>query len=150
MNIQRIKQGARINYYNGIYMIIFGIFYAVFVGFNIKFNFNSVSELWGFFSMFNPEVTHLFYYFNILIGLFLISTGIVIMHLADFICKRKEKMTWMILFFSGAVSWGGLFVISILLRNWILIILSSVGVGMFLMGIFLPIKYYLGKRVRTY
>ena len=150
MNIQKVKQGARITLYNGIYMILFGIFYIVFVKINMNHNFNSISELWGFFAKFNPEITYLFYLFNILIGLFLISGGVTTIYLSDFILKRKEKMTWAILFLSGIISWGGLLIISILFKNPLLIGLSFIGWLIFIVGMLLPIKYYLEKSYREY
>jgi len=150
MNIRRVKQGAKLTIYNGIYMILFGVFYAIFVRFNMKQNFNAISELWLFFAKFNPEITQLFILFNILIGLFLISTGITIIHLSDFIKKRKDKMTWVILFLSGIISWGGLLIISFLFKNWVLIILSLIGWISFIIGMILPIKYYLEKNYREY
>ncbi len=150
MNIQKVKQGARITWYNGIYMILFGIFYAVFIRFNMKTNFKAINELWGFFEKFNPEITLLFYLFNILIGLFLISTGITIMHLSDFIIKRKDKMTWVILFISGLIAWAGLMIISCLFKNPVLITLSVSGWLSFVVGMLLPINYYLEKSYREY
>jgi len=150
MNIQRVKQGAKITWYNGIYMILFGIFYAIFIKFNMKQNFNAINELWGFFAKFNPEITSLFYLFNILIGLFLISTGITIMYLSDFIIKRKDKMTWVILFVSGIIAWAGLMIVSSLFKNVILIILSIIGWFSFVFGMLLPIQYYLQKNYREY
>ena len=150
MNIKRVKQGARITWYNGVYMIVFGLFYMLFVRFNMNQNFGAVGELWGFFSKFNPRIAFLFYLFNILIGLFLISTGIFTIYLSDFIIKRKEKMTWVILFLSGIISWAGLLTISILFRNVILIVLSFVGWAFFIVGMILPIKYYLEKSYREY
>ena len=150
MNIRRVKQGAKITLYNGIYMILFGVFYSVFFKFNMKQNFNAILELWGFFAKFNPEITKLFVLFNILIGLFLISTGITIIHLSDFILKRKEKMTWVILFLSGIITWGGLLFISILFKNPVLIILSLIGWVIFIIGMLLPIRYYLEKSYREY
>lgn len=150
MNIRRVKQGARITFFNGIYMILFGIFYAIFIKFNMKQNFNAISELWLFFAKYNTKITFLFYLFNILIGLFLISTGITIMHLSDFIIKRKDKMTWVVLFLSGLISWGGLLIISFLFKNYILIILSFIGWFLFILGMLLPIKYYLEKDYREY
>ena len=150
MNIRKVKQGARITWYNGIYMIVFGIFYAVFAKFNMRQNFNAISELWGFFAKFNSEITFLFYLFNILIGLFLISTGITMMHLSDFIIKRKDKMTWVILFISGLIAWGGLVIISFLFKNYILISLSAIGWIMFVLGMLIPISYYMEKSYREY
>lgn len=150
MNIKRVKQGARITYYNGIYEILFGLFYIFFFDFNIRRNFFAISELWGFFSKFNPEIANLFHLFNILIGVFLISTGVTTMYLSDFIIKRKEKMTWAVLFLSGLVSWGGLLIISIFIKNILLIVLSFIGWFIFVIGMVLPIKYYLEKRYREY
>jgi len=150
MNIRKVKQGARITFYNGIYMILFGIFYIVFVKFNMKKSFNAINELWGFFSKFNPEISYLFYLFNVIIGLFLISTGIFTMYLSDFIMKRKEKMTWVVLFLSGLISWVGLLAISFLFKNPLLIGLSFVGWIIFIVGMLLPIRYYLEKGYREY
>ena len=150
MNIRKVKQGAKITFYNGIYMILFGIFYASFVKFNMKQNFNAIKELWGFFAKFNPEITQLFFLFNILIGLFLISTGITIIHLSDFIIKRKDKMTWVVLFLSGIIAWGGLLIVSIFFKNITLISLSLIGWLSFVMGMLFPIKYYMEKSYREY
>ena len=150
MNIRKVKQGAKITFYNGAYMILFGVFYAIFAKFNMKHNFNAISELWGFFAKFNPEITSLFYLFNILIGLFLISTGITVMYFSDFIIKRKDKMTWVILFLSGLIAWVGLLIISFLFKNYILIILSLIGWLTFVFGMLLPISYYMEKSYREY
>ena len=150
MNIKRVKQGAKITYINGVYMIVLGIFYIIFVRFNMVQNFNSIEELWGFFAKFNPEISFLFFLFNIIIGIFLISNGITIMYLSDFIIKRKEKMTWVVLFLSQIISWGGLLIISILFKNLLLIGLSFVGWFTFVLGMVLPIKYYLQKKYREY
>ena len=150
MNIRKVKQGARITWYNGIYMILFGIFYTIFIKFNMNQNFKAISELWEFFAKFNPEITFLFYLFNILIGLFLISTGITMMHLSDFIIKRKDKMTWVILFISGLIAWSGLSIIAYLFKNQILIVLSILGLAIFIFGMLLPISYYMEKSYREY
>ena len=150
MNIKRVKQGAKITLYNGIYMILFGVFYIVFIKYNMEKNFNAISELWGFFAKFNPEISYLFYLFNVIIGLFLISSGVTTIYLSDFILKRKEKMTWAILFLSGIISWGGLLIISILFKNSLLTGLSFIGWLIFIVGMLLPIKYYLEKSYREY
>jgi len=59
-------------------------------------------------------------------------------------------MTWVILFTSGIISWVGLLIISILFKNWLLIILSLIGWGTFSLGMILPIRYYMEKRYREY
>ncbi len=150
MNIQKVKQGSEITLYNGVYMILFGIFYIVFIKFNMSKNFQAISELWGFFIKYNPKIAFLFSLFNILTGFFLISFGIITIYLSDFIKKRKEKMTWVILFISGIISWGGLLIISFLFKNILLIILSLIGWFFFIVGMLLPIRYYLEKGYREY
>jgi len=150
MNIQKVKQGANITYYNGIYMILFGIFYIIFVKFNMRVNFDSIEQLWGFFSRYSSDISYLFYLFNVLIGLFLISSGINAMFLSDFIIKRKDKMAWVILFVSGLISWVGLLTISVLFKNWSLIVLSFIGWFSFIFGMVLPIQYYLEKNYKEY
>ncbi|MBD3252922.1 hypothetical protein GF386_04275, partial [Candidatus Pacearchaeota archaeon] len=64
MNIKRVKQGAAITYYNGVYMIALGIFYIFFVRFNMTQTFMSISELWGFFERYNHKIAFLFWLFN--------------------------------------------------------------------------------------
>ena len=150
MNIQRVKQGAKITLVNGIYMIFLGAFFIVLVNFNMKQNFNAINQLWGFFSKFNPEISFLFALFNILLGIFLISAGIIIIYLSDFIIKRKEKITWIILFISGLVTWGGLLTISIFLKNLYIIGFSFIGWLSFIIGMLLPIQYYLEKNYKQY
>jgi len=150
MNIQRVKTGAKITYFNGIYMILFGIYLLSFISYNMKSNFNSIDQLWGFFSRYNADIAYLFYLFNIIIGIFLISQGILIIFLSDFIIKRKDKMTWVILFISGIITWASLLTITILLQNLILIIISLIGWLIFIFGMLLPIQYYLEKSYREY
>lgn len=150
MNIQRVKQGARITLYNGIYMILLGLFYVFFIKMNMRANFREISELWGFFLRYDAKIAHLFNLFNILVGIFMISNGIFMIYLSDFIIKRKEKMTWVVLFLAGIVSWAGLLTISILFKNWILIMLSGIGWLSFVIGMIIPIKYYLEKGYREY
>jgi hypothetical protein len=150
MNIQRVKQGGKITFYTGIYMIILGIFFTFFIDLNMKYIFNSTTKLWGFFLRYNGDISYLFYLFNILIGILLISNGITIAYLSDFIIKRKEKMTWVILFIMGIISWAGLLTVSILFQSIILIGLSFIGWLIFIIGMLLPISYYVEKPYREY
>lgn len=150
MNIQRVKQGAKIIFYNSIYMVILGIFMIFFFNFNMSQIFNSFSQLWGFFSRYNSKISEIFLLFNILLGILLISQGISSMYLSDFIMKRKEKMTWVILFISGLISWAGLLTISIFFQNWILVILAFIGWITFVFGMLFPIQYYLEKPYKEY
>jgi hypothetical protein len=150
MNIRKVKQGAKITYYNGIYQIILGVYYILFFDFNIRRSFKAISELWGFFERYNSNIASLIYFLNILIGIFLISTGITTMYLSDFIIKRKEKMTWVVLFISGLVSWGGLVVISFFLKNYYFMGAVFLGWFTFIFGMLYPIRYYLEKGYREY
>ena len=150
MNIQIVKLGARITYINGIYSIILGIFLIFFYDFNMKSNFNSIDQLWGFFSKFNPEIAKIFVLFNTLTGILILSSGIIIIYLSDFIIKRKDKMTWVLLFVFGIINWAALLTITILLKNLLLIILIFIGWLTFIFGMLMPIKYYLEKNYREY
>jgi len=150
MNIQRVKQGAKITYYNGVYMILLGIYLITFFDFNMKRNFNAIEQLWGFFSRYDADISYIFYLFNITIGILLISQGILIIYLSDFIIKRKDKMTWVILFVSGITTWAGLLTITILLQNIILISIVFIGWLIFVVGMLIPIQYYLQKSYKEY
>jgi hypothetical protein len=150
MNIQRVKQGARITLYNGIYMILIGIFFILFARLNMKINFEGISQLWGFFTRYNTGIAFMIYILHISIGVLLISQGMLIIYLSDFIIKRKEKMTWVMLFLSGIISWAGILIASILLKNILLISLTSLGWITFLIGMIIPIKYYIEKNYKEY
>jgi uncharacterized phage infection (PIP) family protein YhgE len=150
MNIQRVKQGAKITFYTGVYMIVLGIFFMFFIDLNMRYIFGSTTKLWGFFLKYNWDISYLFYLFNILIGVLLISNGLTISYLSDFIMKRKEKITWVMLFIIGITSWAGLLTVSILFQSIILIILSFIGWLVFIIGMLIPISYYIEKPYREY
>ncbi|MFA5258881.1 MAG: hypothetical protein WC979_05935 [Candidatus Pacearchaeota archaeon] len=150
MNIQRVKQGAKITFYTGVYMIVLGIFFIFFIDLNMRYAFSSTTKLWGFFLKYNWDVSYLFYLFNILTGILLISNGITISYLSDFIMKRKEKITWVMLFIIGITSWAGLLTVSVLFQSIILIALSFIGWLVFIIGMLIPISYYIEKPYREY
>ncbi|MEK6859396.1 MAG: hypothetical protein AABX54_01145 [Nanoarchaeota archaeon] len=150
MNIQRVKQGAKITLYNGIYTVILGLFFLIFMKLNMSLNFSSITLLWGFFTTYSAKVAQIFYLFNALVGLLLISNGLTIIFLSYFIIKRKDKMTWLILFLSGITMWAGMLTISFFLWNFLLIFLSAIGWLTFMFGMVLPIRYYLEKNYREY
>lgn len=150
MNIQTVKQGAKITLYNGIYLILLGILTISLQKFNMTLLFESISELWGFFSTYNPRIANLFFLFNLLTGILLISIGIFIIYLSYFIIKRKEKITWVVLFISGIICWAGLLIISFFLKNWIIISLMAFGWLMFIFGMLMPIRYYIEKEYKEY
>ncbi len=150
MNIHRVKQGARITFYNGIYLSLLGLFFIFFNDYVMRTSFRAISELWGFFTRYDANISKLFVFFLIIIGILMISNGIYISYLSDYIMKRKEKITWVILFISGIINWVGLLIISILLKNLGLIILAFLGWLSFIIGMIIPIRYYLEKSYREY
>jgi len=150
MNIQRVKQGARICYANGLYMMLLGLFLIFFDNMNMKINFIEINELWGFFSKFNPEIATILILLQTLVGGLLFSSGIITIYLSDYIIKRKEKITWIMLFCFGIINWVGLLITSILLGNSILITATFIGWASFCLGMLLPINYYLQKSYRDY
>jgi len=145
MNIQRVKQGAKITFYNGLYMIFVGIYFIIFIDFNMKLNFNSIYQLWTFFWRYNSKISYMFYLFNLILGISLISNGIFISYISNLIIRRKEKITWVILFVAGILTWAGLLIVSFLFKNILLIILSFIGWIFFIFGMIFPIKYYLQR-----
>lgn len=150
MNIQRVKLGAKITLYNGIYMILLGILEIFFLDYVMKQNFNAIDQLWGFFTRYNSDIAKIFNLQATIIGILLISQGIVIIFLSYFIIKRKDKMAWIILFLTGMISWAGLLIISILLKNLLLMGSMLLGWLSFIMGMLYPIQYYLEKSYREY
>ncbi len=150
MNIQRVKQGAKITFFNGIYISIFGLFYIFFSKYILKENFRAIHVFWNVFEKYNPALAKTLNFLNFTIGILFISIGIFIMYLSYFIIKRKEKITWVILFIAGIICWAGILTISIFIKNILLIFLSGLGWFIFVLGMLLPIRYYLEKTYREY
>jgi hypothetical protein len=143
--IENIKLGSRITFANGIYAILLGIFYFIMKDFILKINFRSLGSSWGFFDKFNPEISALFGRLFILVGLIIIATGAGIIYLSHIIQKKKEKDFWIVLFIIGIIFWTGLFIIEALNKNIYTITLSFVGWLTFVIGMLIPIKYYIEK-----
>ena len=150
MNIQKVKQGARITLWNGIYMILFGLFQIFFAEYNMENNFKAVQSIWLLFVRYNLKISKLFLLFNISLGILLITIVVFIAYVSYFIIKRKDKLAWVMLFISGIISWVSLLIIAILFKNVILIVLTLIGWVMFVFGMLLPIRYYLEKSYREY
>ena len=116
----------------------------------MKSNFEAISQLWGFFAKYNSPIAKMFYFYSIVLGVMLVSEGVVIMYLSDYIFKRKEKMTWVVLFLSGIISWAGLLTVSFLFKNYLLIGFTFFGWITFIIGMLMPIRYYLEKNYKEY
>lgn len=147
MKLRLIKLGSLITFYNGIYAIVFGIFMIFFSQFLIEKYFKSFPEVWEI--LVKKWVSDISQYFLILIysGFLLISFGIFIVYLSIFITKRKDKLAWVVLFSGGILGWASLFIVNILTKNIVMIFLSFVGWISFVLGMVIPIKYYLQKEL---
>ncbi len=150
MNIKRVKQGSKITLFNGIYIILFGLYYIIFSNFNLKSSFRALALIWQIFEKYNPKIAELLSLLNFIIGILLIAIGIFIIYLSYYILKRKDKITWVVLFISGIIAWAGLLTINIFVKNIFLIALSIIGWFIFIIGMILPIRYYLEKTYREY
>lgn len=150
MNIRRVKQGAKITLFNGVYAIILGFFYIIFSKWILKSSFQAIDIIWQLFEKYNPKIATLLNLINYTLGVQLISMGVFIIYLSYFIMKRKEKITWVILFISGLIFWAGVFTINIFIGNMNLIALIGFGWLVFIIGMLIPIRYYLEKPYREY
>ena len=149
--VQNIKLGARLTLINGIYAIFLGIFYLFFSEFIMQVNFSKIEGItWGFFDKFNPAIGSLFFRLFILVGLIIIAMGAAIIYLSYNIMKKKEKDLWIVLFIIGMIFWTGLFVIEALNKNMYTISLGILGWASFILGMLIPIKYYLQKPYQEY
>ena len=149
--VQNIKLGAKITFANGIYAILLGLFYLTFSQFILKINFRSIDGIsWGFFDKFNPAIGSMFIRLFILVSLIIFATGACIIYISYIIGKKKEKDLWIVLFIIGIIFWTGLFIIEALNRNIYTILLSFTGWLWFIIGMLIPIKYYLEKPFDEY
>jgi hypothetical protein len=145
MNLKLIRLGSLITLYNGVYAIVLGFFMVIFSRFLIKKYFEPFPEIWEI--LVKKWISDISQYHLILIytGFLLVSFGIFIIYLSLFILKRKDNLAWAVLFFGGIMGWASIFIVNILARNLIMIILGFLGWASFVIGMLIPIKYYLQK-----
>jgi hypothetical protein len=145
MKLKLIRLGSLITLYNGIYAIILGFFMVIFSRFLIQKYFEPFPEIWEI--LVKKWISDLSQYHLILIyaGFLLVSFGIFIVYLSLFIMKRKDNLAWAVLFFGGIIGWASIFIVNILAKNFIMILLSFIGWASFIIGMVIPIKYYLQK-----
>ncbi|MEM4270678.1 MAG: hypothetical protein QXO70_01125 [Candidatus Pacearchaeota archaeon] len=141
--LEKVKWGARITYYNGIYAFILGILYIAFFEFILKTNFSALKIVWDVFSQYNPGISYLLVKLVILKGVLVIAISIIIMYLSSYIYRKKERISWLILLIIGIVFWPSLLVMEFLDKNIWTIILASIGWISFLIGILIPVRYYI-------
>ncbi len=148
--VKNIKTGSRITLINGIYAIILGILYSSLFNFIIKTNFHSIDSIWQIFSKYNPLISALFLKLLIIKGLFIISIGIMIIYLSSYITRKKDKAAWFVLFLIGLLFWGSLLTFEILDRNLYTIVAAGIGWLTFIIGMLIPVKYYLERDYEDY
>lgn len=148
--IDRIKNGSLVTFYNGIYAAVLGAIYLIFFNFILKTNFKAIDVVWQVFAKYNPAVNSLFIRLMILKGVFIIAIGALIAYLSNYIYKKKEKSTWIALFIIGIIFWPSILTFEILDKNIYTIIASFIGWATFIIGMLIPIKYYIQREPENF
>jgi hypothetical protein len=143
--VENIKLGSRITYFNGIYAVLTGLYYIIFYNWILKANLRAFNSVWTVFSKYNPDLAMLFIKTIIIQGMLIIALGLCIIYLSAYISRRKDRSAWVALFFIGLILWGGLLTIEILNYNFLNVALAGIGWLMFIVGMLIPIRYYLDK-----
>lgn len=110
--------------------------------------FGKIPLNWRIFAENFPKRAGLHVSFLLMQAFLLISFGIFIVYLSYFILKRKDKLAWVILFLGGIVGWAGLFLINVIIGSWMIRIFSFIGWVSFVIGMTIPIKYYIQKGIQ--
>lgn len=148
--VKSIKFGSKITVFNGIYAILLGIFYLSLFPWIMKEKFNAINKIWAIFNKYNPEISGLYIKSSLLSSMLIIALGICIIYLSYFILKRKDKTAWIILFVIGIILWPCILLNDILNKNIFFIVLSFIGWLTFIIGMLIPIKYYVQKEYNEY
>jgi len=148
--VKSIRLGSKITLFNGIYAILLGVFYLSLFPWIMKEKFNAIDKIWSIFNKYNPEISGLYLKISILSSVFIIALGICIIYLSYFILKRKDKTAWIILFVVGIILWPCLLLVDIFDKNIFFIVLSFIGWLSFIIGMLIPIKYYVQKGYNEY
>ena len=148
--LQQIKRGAWFTLINGIYVILFGILYIALMNFILKINFKGIEIVWQVFAKYNPAINGMIIRLIILKGIFIIALGIMMIYLSSYILKKKEKATWIMLFIVGLIFWPSLLTFEILDHNVYTITASLIGWITFIIGMLLPIRYYMQRDYTEY
>jgi hypothetical protein len=148
--VENIKSGSKLTLFNGIYAIVMGILYFIFLIPITKMNLRKIDIVWQVFSKYNPELNRILFELMILKGIFIIAVGIIIIYLSSFIIKKKDKAAWIILFVIGLIFWPSLLTFEILDKNIYTIAASFIGWLTFIIGMLIPLKYYLQKEYPEY
>lgn len=150
MRIRLIRLGSIVTLINGVYAILLGLFFVIYSKFLISAYFEEFPEVWEI--LVRKWISDISQYYLILIytGFLLISFGVFVIYLSFLILKKRDKLAWVILFSGGIFGWAGLFIVNILAKNLIITILSFVGWVSFVLGMLIPIKYYVKKELPNF
>jgi hypothetical protein len=148
MKVKLIKSGSIITLYNGIYAVVYGLLLIIFHKIVLSEYFRKIPLNWEIFAENFPKRASLHVSFLLIQAFLLISFGIFIAYLSYFILKRKDKLAWVILFLGGIISWAGLFIVNVLTGSWIIMVFSFIGWASFVIGMTIPIKYYIQKGIQ--
>ncbi len=149
--LEKIKNGARITLFNGIFAILFGAAYLGFMNFFLKDNFRTIDVVWKVFYKYNNELASVIVRLTILKCVFIILMGIMIIYLSDYIHKRKDRFAWIMLFvLGGIIFWPTILTIELFDKNFYTIIASAIGWITFIIGMILPIRYYMQREYTEY
>lgn len=148
--VENIKKGSQITLFNGIYAILVGILYLIFTFPLVKMNFRSIDVIWQIFSKYNPELSFMVIQMMIFKGIMIIATGIMIIYLSNYIIKKKDKTAWVILFLVGLIFWPTILTLEIMSKNFYTIVASFIGWLTFVIGMLIPLKYYMQKEYPEY
>ena len=148
--VENIKKGSQITLFNGIYAIFAGILYLIFLFPILKMNFRSIDVIWQIFSKYNPELSSMVIHMMIFKGIMIIATGITIIYLSNYIIKKKDKTAWVILFLVGLIFWPTILTLEIMSKNFYTIVASFIGWLTFVIGMLIPLKYYMQKEYPEY
>ncbi len=145
MKLKLIKWGSLLTLYNGIYAIIMGFFMVVFSKFLIKKYFEPFPEIWDI--LVKKWISDISQYHLILIytGFLLVAFGIFVIYLSIFVMKKKDNLAWFVLFFGGLLGWASIFIVNILAKNLVMGLLGFIGWASFIIGMLIPVKYYIQK-----
>ncbi len=140
--LQNIKRGAWFTIFNGVYAILFGALYIGLFEFILRSNFSAIDVVWQVFAKYNPATSHLIIKLLIFKGIFIMTIGIIIIYLATYLLRKKDRDTWISLFIIGVLFWPSLLTFEVLDGNWYTSIIVGIGWVMFIIGMLIPIRYY--------
>jgi len=148
--LEKIKTGSWLTLINGIYAVLFGILYIGFINFILKINFKQIDIVWQVFVKYNYQINYMIARLMILKSIFIIAIGITIIYLSNYIIKKKDKPTWVVLFIIGIIFWPALLTMEFLDNNIYTIVGAFIGWITFIIGMLIPLKYYTQREYSEY